>query len=172
MPDDYSLREYAEYGKAILPDPDQQPHGPRGIKRQVLGAAEDPPEERLARFLGVFSLALGTAELLAPRALARLVGLGTGEGLVRLFGAREIASGIGILAGRRPAASVWSRVAGDAMDLSVLLAALVAGRRRGSASIALLVVAGITALDVLCAQQLEAPPTQIGRTRSQARPSS
>ncbi len=44
--------------------------------------------------------------------------------LVRGLGVREIASGIGILTRPRPAVWLWSRVAGDAMDLSLLALAL------------------------------------------------
>ena len=52
--------------------------------------------ERLAAGLGWFSLALGTAELAAPRTMARLIGIPDDPRLVsvlRAFGAREIASG-------------------------------------------------------------------------------
>ena len=60
-----------------------------------------PSHERLAAGLGWFSLALGTAELAAPRAMARLIGIPDDPRLVnvvRAFGAREIASGLGLLA--------------------------------------------------------------------------
>jgi hypothetical protein len=40
--------------------------------------------------------------------------------LIRAYGLREIAAGIGILAAIRRAPWVWSRVAGDAMDLATL----------------------------------------------------
>jgi hypothetical protein len=159
-----SVSRYAALGKEILPDPDLQPHGRRGAKRLMLGAAEDPPEERLARFLGLFSLALGTLELLAPRTLARAIGM-RGHRLLPILGLREIASGLGILAGRRPAAPVWSRVAGDAMDLAIIGALLTATPRRHRTAVAGIAVLGVTLLDLLCARQLSGPPTQLGRPR-------
>src|SRR5437868_3741812 len=79
-------------------------------------------KEQLARGLGWFSIGLGLAEVLTPRGIAKVAGLkGEHTGLIRLFGLREIASGIGIFAqGRRPAAALWARVAGDALDIACL----------------------------------------------------
>jgi uncharacterized membrane protein len=113
--------------------------------------------ERIARGLGWFSIALGLAELLAPRAVARVCG-GDGRhtGLIRLYGAREIASGLLIFSGsRRPVAGVWSRVAGDAIDLATLSAAA-ASRRTSKTGVALAAVnvLGVAAIDLLCAQEL------------------
>jgi uncharacterized membrane protein len=118
----------------------------------------DRPVEQLAIGLGWFSIALGVAELTAPRTLARLTGIPDGEEsalLVRSLGAREIGHGLAIL--RRPssAGAVWSRVGGDAIDLSLLGYALSsdgADRRRVSAAMA--AVGGVTLLDVMCAQRL------------------
>jgi len=75
----------------------------------------------LARGLGWYSLALGAAELLAPRTVARAAGLeGSSRALVRLYGLREIACGIGILMSRNPAPYVWARVGGDVLDLATV----------------------------------------------------
>jgi uncharacterized membrane protein len=114
--------------------------------------------ERLATGLGWFSIGLGVAELVAPRAVARGIGLkgrGATSTLTRLCGLRELAAGVGILSERRPAPWVWSRVVGDVMDLA-LLAAGFAGRRtnRGRLAVATAAVAGVTVVDALCAQQL------------------
>lgn len=113
--------------------------------------------EKLARGLGWFSIGLGLAEVLAPRGIAKIAGVrGNHTGLIRLFGLREIASGIGIFAqGRRPAAAVWSRVAGDALDLAALGAAFASPRSsKGRVAFATANVLAVTALDLLCAQQL------------------
>lgn len=114
--------------------------------------------ERLATGLGWFSIGLGVAELVAPRAVARGIGLkgrGPTPTLTRLCGLRELAAGVGILSERRPAPWVWSRVVGDVMDLA-LLAAGFAGRgtNRGRLAVATAAVAGVTVVDALCAQQL------------------
>ena len=81
----------------------------------------------LARGLGMFSLALGSAELAAPGAVARLAGVRRDGPVVRtvtsLYGARELAHGAGILSGRATAGWVWSRVAGDALDMATLSSA-------------------------------------------------
>ncbi|MBV9958997.1 MAG: SRPBCC family protein, partial [Acidobacteria bacterium] len=76
--------------------------------------------------------------------------------LIRLFGLREIASGIGIfMQGRKPAAAVWSRVAGDALDIASLGVAFASPQsKKGRVAFATANVLAVTALDVLCAQQL------------------
>ncbi|HEX8147339.1 MAG TPA: SRPBCC family protein [Pyrinomonadaceae bacterium] len=117
-------------------------------------------EEQLARGLGWFSIGLGLAELLAPRGVAKVAGVRGNTGLIRLFGLREIASGIAIFTqGRRPAGAVWSRVVGDALDLACLGAAYASpGNDKGRLTFATANVLAVTALDVLCAQQLSADP--------------
>ena len=52
----------------------------------------------LAQGLGWFSIGLGVAELVAPAHLARFLGMEERTELIRAYGAREIATGIGILA--------------------------------------------------------------------------
>src|SRR4051794_41537569 len=79
--------------------------------------------DSLARFLGWFSIGLGSAQLAMPRALCRLVGA-KGDGnaplIMRAMGARELLQGTGILTRTRPTAFAWSRVTGDALDLAAL----------------------------------------------------
>jgi hypothetical protein len=109
----------------------------------------------LAEGLGWFSLGLGLAELLAPRGIARALGMEERTGLIRAYGAREIAAGIGILTQKDPTPWVWGRVAGDALDLATLAGGLdERNPRRGNVGIALAAVAGATILDVLCARAL------------------
>lgn len=109
----------------------------------------------LANGLGWFSIGLGMAEVLAPGKLAGWLGMEGREGLLRAYGAREIATGVGILAQRRPAEWVWGRVAGDFLDLATLASGLGGDNpRRGNVVTAMAAVAGVTVLDVLCARQL------------------
>src|SRR5581483_8299875 len=116
-------------------------------------------EKQLARGLGWFSIGLGLAQILAPRQLARMIGVRERPILFRLIGLREVASGIGIFSKARPAEWVQSRVAGDMMDLTLLAAALgLNTSTRGRVAVATAAVEGVTALDVLCAQQLSSGP--------------
>ena len=69
--------------------------------RGARGRGAHSDSERLARGLGYVSIALGLAELLAPRAVGRSIGLEGRETLVRACGAREIATGVAILASAR-----------------------------------------------------------------------
>ena len=58
-----------------------------------------------ARTLGWFSIGLGLTEVMAPRALARLIGVSDENSmLLRLFGLREVASGVGFLTAAPPRA--------------------------------------------------------------------
>jgi uncharacterized membrane protein len=111
----------------------------------------------LARKLAWFGIGLGLAELFAPAFVARIAG-GSGRhtGLLRLYGVREITSSVAIFAqGRRPAGAMWSRVAGDAMDLATLGLAFASRRtNRAAAAFATANVLGITALDLACARKL------------------
>ncbi len=107
----------------------------------------------LAQALGWFSIALGTVELLLPRVLTRLLGLRGQESLVRSYGLREIGTGIGILRSRNPTYWVYGRVGGDALDIATAALGL-RGPRRASAALALVSLAGVTALDVICSGML------------------
>ena len=125
--------------------------------------SHSPPDNRyvpgnsLARFLGYFSLGLGMAEILAPRAVARLSGVRQ-EGLLRAYGLREITSGIGILSSSRPTTWLWARVLGDALDLAAAGQnfAEAGSDRRGRLVATAAALAGVAALDILCATQLSA----------------
>src|SRR4051794_19661177 len=70
--------------------------------------------------LGLFSVGLGLAELLAPAGVAAFIGIpnsSRSRGLLRALGVRELLSGVGLLAQPNSAGWLWSRVGGDAMDL-------------------------------------------------------
>ncbi len=109
----------------------------------------------LARGLGWFSLALGAAELLAPRKLTNVIGADEHDALTRGYGVREIGAGIGILASRDPTPWVWARVAGDLLDLATLAPTLQEDNpRRPYAMTAFGNVAAITVLDLFCAMSL------------------
>jgi uncharacterized membrane protein len=112
---------------------------------------------------------LGLAEVVAPGAIARLVGADDNtktRTVLRALGARELVSGLGILSGRRQADWLWSRVAGDAIDLALLGRVSASDDSRSKAVGAAAAVLGVTALDVLSAQRLsKARPEEIEADR-------
>jgi hypothetical protein len=113
-------------------------------------SSDDSLSRPLAEGLGWFSIGLGLAEVLAPNAMARLVGMPRQPTLVRLYGLRELAAGIGILRERRPTTWLAARVAGDALDLATLAANAAARRSDGSRlGLAAVAVAGVTLLDIV-----------------------
>jgi hypothetical protein len=106
----------------------------------------------LAKTLGYFSIALGVAELIAPRALSRAVGAARIRPLLRAYGAREIATGVAILASHDPEPWIWARVAGDVADI----ATVATGRSQNNArkennALALASLAAVTIVDIICA---------------------
>jgi hypothetical protein len=111
----------------------------------------DPKEaDAMARALGWFSIGLGLAETLFPGTILRATGSQGSKTVVRTYGMREIANGLGILSAKDPTPWIWARVGGDAMDISSL-----AARGGGSGgALAFMAVAGVTALDIICAQNL------------------
>ena len=109
----------------------------------------------LARGLGWFSIGLGLAEMLVPKVLTEQLGMQGKEGLLRFYGVREFAAGLGILISDNPGPWIWGRVAGDAVDLATLATGLGEHNpRKGNIAIALAAVAGVTALDGISAQAL------------------
>ena len=109
----------------------------------------------LAYGLGWFSIGLGTMEVLAPGSLARALGMRGSEPILRAYGLREIANGVAILASDDPAPWLWARVGGDALDIATLATGFHdENPKRDNVGIALAAVAGVTALDVLCAAAL------------------
>jgi len=109
---------------------------------------------KLAKALGWLSIGLGLSELLAPGALARCLGMRKGIGLLRAYGLREIAAGVGILTRDDPTPWVRARVAGDLLDLASLGPALKQSRRQENVRGALAFVLGATAMDAYCARRL------------------
>jgi hypothetical protein len=79
------------------------------------------------------------------------------------LGGREWAAGLALLAGRavgdgstqRYKVGLWSRFAGDLMDLALLGLAARQTRRPKSLAVATAMVLGITALDLIYAQRFQ-----------------
>ena len=128
--------------------------------------------KRLSFGLGLFSIALGVAEVAATRRIARALGNDhrAGRTTLRAFGVREMLAGAGLLAAPAHSTLVWNRVAGDAMDLAALgLAARQAPRRRAVWG-ALAFVAGATVIDALVARALDKSTGKALPTRHAGRP--
>jgi hypothetical protein len=104
------------------------------------------PTDSLVRLLGVTSLGLGTTELVAPDAVARLAGVRstpTTRRVLRALGAREVGHGAAVLAGSPRL--VWTRTVGDVLDVALLVKGLAGAgsdRRRGALALAVLAVIG------------------------------
>jgi hypothetical protein len=107
-------------------------------------------KDSLAQFLGWFSIGLGTAQVTMPKTLCKIVGAsddGAAPLVMRLVGLRELTQGTGILTRPRPTTWLWSRVGGDTLDLSLLLATA-AKNRRARTAFAIANVLAVTVPDV------------------------
>lgn len=157
-------------------------HRPSKLDQRARAAVHTMPAGRthkssaaldLARGLGWFSIGLGVAGLLATGALARWLGLRGREELLRAHGLREIGVGLGLLtAERASSASTWmkGRLAGDAVDVATLGAALLSTERRSGHPLAgLVAVAGVAALDLACARALSAEADAARQTTDYSR---
>jgi uncharacterized membrane protein len=140
-----SRRDYQRYNRRFTDRPAPAPQPESSV-------------ERRARGLGWFSIGLGLAQIGAPRALARLIGIPDDDearNTMFALGLREITSGIGILASPRSSGWVWARVGGDLMDLALLGKAMKdTGSDRTRVAAATAAVAGVTIVDFMTGQQL------------------
>lgn len=136
-------------------DPKVIESGPSSIK----------PADKLGRALGWFSIGLGMTELIAPGALTRALGMQGKEGLVRAYGAREIASGVLCLSVNNDYGA-WSRVGGDVLDLATLAAAYTEDNpKKNNVAIAMAAVAGIALVDLAAGQSIRGLHARKGPTR-------
>jgi hypothetical protein len=118
------------------------------------GPSSLKPADSFGRALGWFSIGLGLTELFAPKKLTSWLGVQGQEGLVRGYGAREIASGIMCLSVNNDYGA-WSRVAGDMLDLASLAAAYRDDNpKKGNVGLAIAAVTGITIADALAGQSI------------------
>lgn len=128
-------------------------------------SSESPPDATLSRGLGWFSIALGLTELAIPRLLAKAIGIDPGgrtAAMLRAMGAREIAAGVAVLLQPQHPLPLWTRVAGDAVDLA-LLGYAARAKRTSTPRIAgaIAAVAGVTALDIFAGRR-----TQLARAQA------
>jgi hypothetical protein len=98
------------------------------------------------RVLGLASLGLGIAAVVAPEPFARWLGLDKDAESVSAFGAREIAAGAGLLSPVRPGPWLWMRVGGDLMDAFALRTAVHRDNPRRKVAIAATTVLGLIAV--------------------------
>lgn len=128
----------------------------------------DVHEERFAHALGWLAAGIGAAQLLAPRAFGRAIGVGARPWLMRWRGLGELAVAAGVLRARNPAWALWSKSGRDLVDAGMLAAALFTpstGRVR--AALALGAVLARTALDAEATRRVARHPR--ARVRERAR---
>ncbi|OBA58762.1 malate dehydrogenase [Mycobacterium sp. 1100029.7] len=108
----------------------------------------------LVNGLGGASFGLGLTEIVAPGKIAQLAGVDDTKltrRVIRALGVRECGHGAALLGG--PNSLVWTRVAGDVLDLAALAVGVARrppGRRRRG-TITGIALSGIGALDLYAA---------------------
>jgi uncharacterized membrane protein len=133
-----------------------QSNGSRSATSAESGARTD--EQRLAELLGWASLGLGVSQATSPGRFDRFIGVRPDPKpraiTVVACGVRELAAAAGILAidRPRPAGWLWARVAGDTLDLALLVMALRNRPERPARIVgAIGAVVGIAATDLYAA---------------------
>ncbi len=122
---------------------------PENLRLAYMPRRERSVDERVGDALGWLSIGLGVAALLAPKSLGRAMGTPQQSALLRAVGARELASGVGLLTQKDRTPWLWSRVIGDAMDLALIGTGLrPTNPGRGRALGALAIVGAVTAVDI------------------------
>ncbi len=121
------------------------------------------PLNALVQGLAFFSIGLGLAELLAPRRVSRAAGMTKNDTLLRGYGLREIATGVGLLVARNPRPWLWGRVAGDILDVATV-AGTANTRKPGRLGGSLAALLGVGLLDVYAA--IQSKPKRSGPARS------
>ena len=111
-------------GRQVAEAPRRRQERALQIERVSSAAVREGGIEGRAVGLGWFSVALGLGQLLAPRQVARWIGVDEDDSTTRsalmAIGIREVTCGLGLLSQSRPAAWAWARTAGDVMDLALL----------------------------------------------------
>lgn len=111
--------------------------------------------EALASVVGWLSLGLGMTQVAVPERIGAALGMEDWSELIRAYGIRNAATGMGILAQRHPTPFLWARVAGDALDLVTLATRTGPDNpRRGTVTGLMAALAAVTVLDVVCGIQL------------------
>lgn len=127
-----------------------------------------PPERKLAKFLGIFSFGLGIAQLAVPDRINQLIGVKdtpTTRTIQRAVGVQELTAAQGIFALSPPTPVLWLRVIGDVLHLGLLARAL-DGRRNDTPKLMRTIgaVAGIGVIDSIVAARYQSAwpkePTQ------------
>jgi hypothetical protein len=111
--------------------------------------------KKMSLGLGVFSIALGAAEVFGSRRIATALEAEGSERLIKGFGARELFAGASLLISPAVSTNVWGRVLGDVMDVSALGFAAKAHPRNKAVQGALAFVLGALALDLFVARGLD-----------------
>jgi len=115
------------------------------------------PDQLVNSGIAWFSIMLGVTQIVAPDVLARLIGVRPSANtrtIMRAIGARAVATGFGLLSHTKSTPWLWTRFAGDVVDLSMLGTGI--GRRaddRQRAARAALAVGGVAALDFYAASR-------------------
>ena len=132
--------------------------GPRATRRSFTPAPARSGRRPLAKALGWFSIGLGLTELIAAERITRALGMEGKEGSSEPMESARLGHGVVSLSPDKHV-GLWSRVAGDALDIVTLMTAMRHDNpKRDNVGVALAAVLGVTLLDIIGAQRGRGPP--------------
>jgi hypothetical protein len=112
-------------------------------------------EYKLARSVGLVSLSVGLALIVAPARTTKSFGMGERPTLGRFLGVRDLILAAGLLRSENPASWLRARAVSDAADAALLAGGAAFGVfPRGRSMFGVVVAAGFSALGFIFARRL------------------
>lgn len=140
----------------------------RRISTEVPG--DRSADAKLVEGLGWFSLGLGTAQLVAPGTLNRMIGAPNDRHsrfVQRVVGIQELTAAAGILGFRRVPGWLWGRTAGDLLHLTMVGRTFDrVGARRGRLALTMASLAGTLAADAYASARTTSDPEEVRKELS------
>ena len=113
-------------------------------------------EYKLARGVGLVSLGVGLALIVAPARTVKSFGMGERPALGRFLGVRDLILAAGLLRSETPAPWLRARAVSDAADATLLAGGAAFGAfPRGRSRFGVVVATGFSALGFILARRLE-----------------
>ena len=117
--------------------------------------SEPASADGLKMALAWLGIGVGLSQIVRPEPYNEILGHEGHDTLMRAHGLRGVTLGVGALLARDPAPWIWGRVLGDVMDVATIAASYRRPRaHRNTLLTGLALLAGVTVLDVICAQSL------------------
>lgn len=115
-------------------------------------------DQQTGRALGWTSIGLSVARVAAPLWLSKQLGVAERDALLRALGVREVLTGVGIPTRDNASAGLWSRIAGDVVEIAMLGLAARKSKNKRAMLGAIAAVVALGAVDLFLATRFKRSP--------------